>query len=102
MCERPHGDAGNKANFAAAVFNLESSKGQPGNVTLEDGTSAPKWRIASFRTDGVALTVTFVSGHMPVAFNADMLMQRGYKLTEPEAPVDPSTTKRGLYGRTSV
>ena len=86
-----------KANFAAAVFNLESFKGRRGNVTLEDGTSAPKWRIASFRTDGVALTVTFVSGHMPVAFNADMLMQRGYKLTEPEAPVDPSTTKRGLY-----
>ena len=86
-----------KVDFAAAIFNIDSFKGRRGCKILANGTTAPKWRIASFRTDGVALAVTFVSGRAPAAFNAASLMQKGYQLAAPVAPVDPLTTRRGLY-----
>ena len=89
--------AADKADFASAIFNLDSFKGRRGCEMLADGTTAHKWRIASFRTDGVALAVTFVSGRAPAAFNADNLMQRGYQLAAPGTPVDPTTARRGLY-----
>ena len=89
--------AADKADFASAIFNLDSFKGRRGCEMLADGTTAHKWRIASFRTDGVALAVTFVSGRAPAAFNAANLMQKGYQLAAPDTPVDPSTTRRGLY-----
>ena len=85
-----------RVDFASAIFNTESFKGRRSTVTLEDGTLVPNWRIASFRTDGVALSVTFVSGHAPEAFNASVLMKRGYQLAEPDAQVDASTA-RGLF-----
>lgn len=85
-----------KADFASAIFNTESFKGRRGTAVLEHGALAPKWRIASFRTDGVALSVTFVSGHAPEAFNASALMKRGYHIAEPDAKVDASTS-RGLF-----
>ena len=44
-----------KADFASAIFNLDSFKGRRGSEMLDDGTAACKWRIAVFRTDGVAL-----------------------------------------------
>jgi hypothetical protein len=85
-------------DFASVIFNVESFKGRRGAETLPDGTVVPKWRIASFRTDGVALTVTFVSGIAPPAFNADMLMKRGYDhLKAPEEAINPVSTNRGLY-----
>ncbi len=86
-----------KVEFASAIFNMDSFKGRRGLESLDDGTDVPKWRVASFRTDGVALAITFVSGHAPPAFNAATLMQRGYRLAEPPAPVDVGTTRRGLY-----
>jgi hypothetical protein len=86
-----------KVNFASAIFNLDSFKGKRGVQVLADGRGVPKWRVASFRTDGIALAITFVSGHAPAAFNATSLMERGYNLKAPEVPVDASTTRRGLY-----
>ena len=86
-----------KADFASAIFNLDSFKGRRGSEMLDDGPAARKWRIAAFRTDGVALAVTFVSGRAPAAFDAASLMQKGYQLAAPTTPVDPSETRRGLY-----
>ena len=86
-----------KADFASAIFNLDRFKGRRGSEMLDDGTAACKWRIAAFRTDGVALAVTFVSGRAAAAFNAVSLMQKGYPLAAPATPVDPSETRRGLY-----
>ena len=86
-----------RADFASAIFNVESFKGRRGSQTLDDGNVVRRWRVASFRTDGVALAITFVSGHAPAAFNAASLMKRGYQLATPAAPIDASTTRRGLY-----
>ena len=52
--------AADKADFASAIFNIDSFKGRRGCEMLTDETTAHKWRIASFRTDGVVLAVTFV------------------------------------------
>ena len=86
-----------KVDFASSIFNLESFKGRKARQVLNDGREVPKWRIASFRTDGLCLTATFVSGHVPVPFNSDMLAEKGYCLKAPNVPIDPSTTHRGLY-----
>ena len=86
-----------KDDFAASIFNMESFKGRRGSIVLEDGTSIPKWRIACFRTDGVSLSVTFVSGVMPGPFNAETLLKAGYKLRPPDRPVDLVHESRGLF-----
>ena len=41
--------------------------------------------------------IVAIWGRAPTAFDAASLTQRGYQLATPAAPVDPSTTRRGLY-----
>ena len=86
-----------KVDFASSIFNLDSFKGRKAKQILSNGREVPTWRIASFRTDGVRLTVTFVSGHAAEPFNAKMLAEKGYCLKAPDSQIDPLNTKRGLY-----
>ena len=55
------------------------------------------WKLASFRTDGVCLCITFATTTLPSAPNVDALVKSGYNLPEVEEKVDIFETKRGIF-----
>lgn len=76
------------------------ARGKRGTFVTASGHRAPKWRVNSFRTDGVQLCLGFVSGCTSAAPNVADLVKAGYDLAEPiDGPqtVDVCTTQRGVY-----
>ena len=94
-------------HFGDVIFNRRSFKGHKGPFrkddgtafTTKDGTDIPKWRIVSFRTDGISASITFVSSLCGGTFNADNLLNKGYNgIVEPAQKIDLYDSEaRGLY-----
>ena len=82
-----------KLDFVSGLFDLTTIKGKAG-VTV-DGDQ--KWRVAAFRTNGVEVCLTFVSGHVEQAPNVSALLEAKYNIPFPTEPIDVRTQARGLF-----
>ena len=79
------------------LFDLKGIKGKRGRQQV-NGREVPKWRLNSFRTDGVQLCLCFVSGCATKTFGINELVDAGYdKLPVPSKPVDVRTVDPGIY-----
>ena len=73
------------------MFDMKHIKGK-GAV---DGENSLVWRLVSFRTDGVQLSLTFGTVLSQAAPNTESLVKAGYQI--PESKVDVATASRGVY-----
>ena len=83
-------------DFGAELFDFGKIKGKR-RVAAKDGEPA-KWRLACFRTNGVVVSLTFVSGSLDAteAPNVSKLVEAGYKIPIPTSKITRDTP-RGLY-----
>ena len=80
--------------FGRKLFNFRKLKGKSSIF----GDNSKSWELSNFRTDGIRAVLTFVSGSAEArcAPHVDKLLESGYCIPKPKAPVDPST-ERGLF-----
>ena len=79
------------------LFDFRGIKGKRGRKVV-NGKEVPKWRLNSFRTDGVQLCLCFVSGCATKTFGINELVEAGYdKLPVPSKPVDVRKGLPGIY-----
>jgi hypothetical protein len=82
-----------KVDFVSGLFDLTAIKEKAG-VTA-DGDQ--KWRVTAFRTNGVEVCLTFISGHVEQAPNVSALLEAKYNIPFPSEPIDVRTQTRGLF-----
>ena len=85
-----------KATFGTELFDFKKVKGK--RHAANPSAEHCKWRLSNFRTNGVVVSLTFVSGdpNTVEATNVSKLLERGYNIPVPVAPVTRDT-RRGLY-----
>ena len=78
------------------LFDFKRVKGKHIGHPRND---AARWRLSNFRTDGIKVCVTFISGMKSVvpSPNVCCLVDAGYCIPCPTCDVDVSNTARGLF-----
>ena len=82
-----------RVDLMTELFDLRMLKGKYKNTEK----AIPDWRVCEFATDGVQLSLTFISGTVKSVPNMTCLAKKGYDIPVPTAPIDVWYHDRGVY-----
>ena len=83
-----------RIDLMTELFDLKKLKGK---YRKASDAVVPDWRVCEFATDGVQLSLTFISGRIASAPNVTALVKQGYAIPVPVVPINVWDQKRGVY-----